>query len=1096
MKRDVGLNRPVALMALVLLFGCEPTSLLTVELSTGLVAGREFVSVETTLSVDPPGTNPAVLQRVDRPVEIGDDFVDGGRIAAFEGIMPGRYFARAVLRSEDGSILVAQVREVEVTDTTIVTIPITRDCIGVECPGSGPPGNLACLAGSCVDPRCSPETTEFCPPLDCEADTDCTPPGIACADVSCVAGTCFVYSGGAACPAQTWCDPDLGCVPEDPSTMGSGCEQIFCDVGNECEVGLLACDGTEVCELAANAFPGSACSRGECDGSGECVGLPLELTVEGTGTVVSEPARLACESGTCTERFDRDSMVTLRALAGEGYELEGWTGDCDSVELDRCVVEMSEARSVTAQFRSRAYVVQVTYSGSGTGSVTVATTGETDEACDAPGCSVQRPHGASVTLTATATGGSTFSGWGGDCASEAGTTCVLDSIESAVDVGVSFATEPDLLRVIQSGDGTGSVVSTPAGIDCGSVCASPFTGEVTLEASPDFGSEFMGWSGDAAACGTSLMCTVTVSGSVTVEAQWARGRYNLTVDPNGGVGTGTITSMPSGIDCPGTCSAAFDGGDTVTLVAVPDDNMQVVGWTGDASCGAAPTCEVPLGAPASVGVIFERVPVTLTVARDGAGGGRIDSDPVGIGCGSTCSVEVPHGTSLSLTATADLGSEFTGWTGGGCGSANPCDVALSADTSVRATFAVSRHDLTAMVGGDGSGLIQTDLFTCAGGPCTQEYEYGDMVSLYADVTMGNFAGWGGACASFGTEETCQLEITGDVMVTAAFTLSNYTLTAGQSGDGTGTIRSDQGIDCVGGMGTCTLSLLEGTADQLVAVPAEGSRFVGWSGACTGTGACDVRVNGPTVVTALFQRIRYKLTVELVGKARVTTSGREIDCPAHCANDFPEGTVTLYAEIESGMVGTWSEPSCGTDRECRVVLGRDLTVTYTVTKAEAKLKVDVGGTGEGIVTSEEPRFECRSGEEGCELVGSAGQVVTLVATADEGSVFEKWDGATGCGTRTTCEVTLAELDSVKAIFSRASGTLCRLIVELSGGLEVVSGPAGISCPGVCASEFKCEFPVILRPSEPASWSGCDPSPDGAACEVRFSSSTIVVEARAR
>lgn len=76
----------------------------------------------------------------------------------------------------------------------------------------------------------------------------------------------------------------------------------------------------------------------------------------------------------------------------------------------------------------------------------------------------------------------------------------------------------------------------------------------------------------------------------------------------------------------------------------------------------------------------------LTTGKSGSGTGAITSSPAGISCTLTCSGNYISGTPVTLTATADNGSTFTGWSGGGCQGTGPCTIALNADTTITAFF--------------------------------------------------------------------------------------------------------------------------------------------------------------------------------------------------------------------------------------------------------------------------------------------------------------------------------------------------------------------------------------------------------------------------
>jgi Carboxypeptidase regulatory-like domain/Divergent InlB B-repeat domain len=80
---------------------------------------------------------------------------------------------------------------------------------------------------------------------------------------------------------------------------------------------------------------------------------------------------------------------------------------------------------------------------------------------------------------------------------------------------------------------------------------------------------------------------------------------------------------------------------------------------------------------------------TVSVTKEGGGSGTVLSAPAGIACGVSCSALFEEGTAITLTAVADSGSEFTGWSGA-CSGTGPCAFTLGAEAEVVANFAKTR----------------------------------------------------------------------------------------------------------------------------------------------------------------------------------------------------------------------------------------------------------------------------------------------------------------------------------------------------------------------------------------------------------------------
>jgi hypothetical protein len=77
----------------------------------------------------------------------------------------------------------------------------------------------------------------------------------------------------------------------------------------------------------------------------------------------------------------------------------------------------------------------------------------------------------------------------------------------------------------------------------------------------------------------------------------------------------------------------------------------------------------------------------LTVSLGGAGAGKVVSAPAGIDCGSTCKADFDKDQQVTLTASASMGSSFSGF-GGACSGTSACSVTMTEAKTVSASFAV------------------------------------------------------------------------------------------------------------------------------------------------------------------------------------------------------------------------------------------------------------------------------------------------------------------------------------------------------------------------------------------------------------------------
>lgn len=293
-----------------------------------------------------------------------------------------------------------------------------------------------------------------------------------------------------------------------------------------------------------------------------------------TGTVKSSPAGITCGAD-CSQDYFAGRVVTLHAFADLVSAFAGWSGDADCADG---VVTMDSAKSCTATFAvGTVYDLSVSKSGTGTGIVTSRPPGGIDCGSD---CSESYNAGTSVMLFSSDGENSLFAGWSGDADCSDG----IVTMDSARSCTATFNLKPThTLSVSKSGTGTGSVVSHPAGISCGSDCSEDYYEDtwVWFESTASEDSVFAGWSGDAD-CSDG---DVTVISAMSCTAIFnLKPTYALSIS-KAGTGTGTVTSAPAGISCGADCSESYIDGTWVTLTAAASASSVFAGWSGAEHCG-------------------------------------------------------------------------------------------------------------------------------------------------------------------------------------------------------------------------------------------------------------------------------------------------------------------------------------------------------------------------------------------------------------------------------------------------------------------------------------------------------------------------------
>src|SRR5262249_57904029 len=188
------------------------------------------------------------------------------------------------------------------------------------------------------------------------------------------------------------------------------------------------------------------------------------------------------------------------------------------------------------------------------------------------------------------------------------------------------------------------------------------------------------------------------------------------------------------------------------------------------------------------------------------GSGTVSAQP------TSTSMKYLAGTPVVLTATADPGFVFTGWSGACSGSTPHFALTLDPAKSVTATF-TAQYSLFVTTLGHG---------TVSASPTSSTWKYnaGTVVRLTAAPASDSlFSSWSGACS--GTAATCDVTMDAAKSVTATFVLKQFQLGLIPAGPGTIAAQPSAANNIYN----------VGTVVALTATAATDAQCAGWAGAC-------------------------------------------------------------------------------------------------------------------------------------------------------------------------------------------------------------------------------------------------------------------------
>ena len=320
--------------------------------------------------------------------------------------------------------------------------------------------------------------------------------------------------------------------------------------------------------------------------------------------------------------------------------------------------------------------------------------------------------GEAVSVTATAYAGYTFTGWSGASSSKDATVTI--TMDDSKELIANFAPQTYTLTINTNPPDGGSVSSDPG------KSAYTYNEQVTVTATAREDYEFTGWSG--ASSSTEASVTITMDENRELTAGFRQtgivvppsASYTLTVSASPANG-GTVSTNPS--------KTSYNANDNVYVTAEAAEGYRFAGWSG-ASASQNAGVTITMDGDKKLIAIFELRTYTLTATANPSAYGSVSRNPDW--------TDYSHGTSVTVTASANSGYRFTKWTGASTSTSASAVITMDGNKTVTANFEqIPKYTITFDANG---GTVSTTSGTTGDG--------GTLVSLPIPTRNGYiFAGW-------------------------------------------------------------------------------------------------------------------------------------------------------------------------------------------------------------------------------------------------------------------------------------------------------------------------------------------------------------------